>query len=82
MDAAIAWWPAILWPEQALFPLLTKLNLMSWGACKIVAEKLSLRCFKRPFRWKRMLPNGIPFGGLALCKTKCFTRTRVPEYYA
>jgi hypothetical protein len=34
------------------------------------------------FRWKRMLPNGIPFGGLALCKTKCFTRTRVPEYYA
>jgi len=28
------------------------------------------------------LPSGVPFGGLALCKTKCFTRTRVPEYYA
>jgi hypothetical protein len=65
-----------------LFPLLTKLNLMSWGAYKIVAEMPSLRRFKRPFRWKRKLPNGIPFGGLALCKTKCFTKSRVPEYYA
>jgi hypothetical protein len=43
---------------------------------------LSLCRFKRPFCRKRKLPKGVPFGGLALCETKCFTKTRVPEYYA
>src|ERR1041385_1236140 len=43
---------------------------------------LSLCRFKRSFRWKRKLPNGIPFGSLPPSKHKCFTRTRVPEYYA
>jgi hypothetical protein len=34
MDAARAWWQAILRLESALFQRLTKLNLMSWRSCE------------------------------------------------
>jgi hypothetical protein len=55
---------------------------MSWDPEKIVSENALRPFFIKPYIEKRKSRKAIHFGILAQRETKCFTKSRVPEYYA